>query len=59
MDVEEMESSSKIDLKDVLWWMFIRNACRPRVLVTTRFSKKKSISLIVGGRTSHATHKHD
>jgi hypothetical protein len=28
LDVEEMESSSKINLRDVSWWMSIRDACR-------------------------------
>jgi hypothetical protein len=27
LDVEEMESSSKIALKDVLWWMSIKDVC--------------------------------
>jgi len=27
LDAKEMESSSKIDLKDVSWWMSIKNAC--------------------------------
>jgi hypothetical protein len=27
MDLEEMESSSNITLKDVLWWMSIKYAC--------------------------------
>ncbi len=31
LDAEEMESSSKIDLKDVLWWMSIKDVSRPRV----------------------------
>jgi hypothetical protein len=26
LDAKEMESSSKIDLKDVSWWMSIKNA---------------------------------
>jgi hypothetical protein len=26
LDVEQMESSSKIDLRDVSWWMSIKNA---------------------------------
>jgi len=59
MNVEEMESSSKIDLKDVLWWMFIKDACRPWVLVNAKLSKERCISLIVGGRTFHVTRKHD
>jgi hypothetical protein len=37
LDVEEMESSSKIN---VLWWMSIKDAYRPRVSVIARFQKK-------------------
>jgi hypothetical protein len=33
LDVEEMESSSKIDLRDVSWWKSIKNACRLEVPV--------------------------
>jgi hypothetical protein len=29
LDVEEMESSSNIKLKDVSWWESIKYACRP------------------------------
>jgi hypothetical protein len=28
LDVKEMESLSKIDLKDVSWWMSIKDACK-------------------------------
>jgi hypothetical protein len=28
LNVKEMESSLEIDLKDVLWWKFIKNNCR-------------------------------
>ncbi len=30
LDVEEMESSSKIDLRDVLWWKSIKDAYKFR-----------------------------
>jgi hypothetical protein len=40
LDAEEMESSSKIDLKDVSWWMSIKYACRLGALITTRLSKE-------------------
>jgi hypothetical protein len=40
-----MESSSKIDLRDVSWWMSIKNAYRFGVLLTVKFSKEKCISL--------------
>jgi hypothetical protein len=50
LDAKEMESSSKIDLRDVSWWKPIKDAYRPKVLVIARFSKKMCISLVVGGR---------
>jgi hypothetical protein len=59
LDVEEMESSSKINLKDVSWWMSIKEACRLGVLVIAKLSKEGFISLIVGGMSSHVTHRHD
>jgi hypothetical protein len=39
LDVEEMELSFKIDLRDVSWWMSIKEAYRPRVPITTKLSK--------------------
>jgi hypothetical protein len=59
LDVEKMESSPKIDFKDVSWWMSIKYAFRPRVLVIAKFSKEKCISLIVGKRPSCDACKHD
>jgi hypothetical protein len=56
LDVEEMELSSKINL---LWWMSIKDAYRPRALVITKLSKERCISLVAKGRPFHATHKHD
>jgi hypothetical protein len=47
LDVEKMESSSKIDLKDVSWWMSIKNVCKLGALVTTKLSKERCISLII------------
>jgi hypothetical protein len=49
LDVEEIESFSKIDLKDVLWWMFIKDACKPQVPITTKLLKEKCIFLTTGG----------
>jgi hypothetical protein len=40
LDAKEMESSFKIDLRDVLWWMSIKDACRPGALIIVRLSKK-------------------
>jgi hypothetical protein len=46
LDVEEMESSSKIDLRDVSWWMSIKDTCRLGVLVIARLSKEGCISIV-------------
>jgi hypothetical protein len=59
LNVEETESSSKIDLMDVSWWKSIKNACRFKASITTRFSKERCISLIAKGRPSCVAHKHD
>jgi len=56
---EEMESSSKIDLKDVLWWMCTKNAYRLKAHVTAKLSKETCISLVLGGRPFCTAHKHD
>jgi hypothetical protein len=58
-DVEEMESSYKIDLKDVSWWMYIKETYRLKALVMTRLSKERCISLAVGGMSFCVTRKHD
>jgi hypothetical protein len=44
LDVKEIESSSKINLKDVSWWLSIRYAYRPRALVIVKLSKEGCIS---------------
>jgi len=49
-----MESSSKIDLKDVLRWMSIKDAFKPRGLVIAKLSKEGCISLVARGRLSWA-----
>jgi hypothetical protein len=36
LDVEKMESFSKIDLRDVLWWMFIKDVYRLGALVNPK-----------------------
>jgi hypothetical protein len=59
LDVEEMESYSKIDLRDVLWWMSIKDVCKLGVLITAKLSKKGCISLVTGRRPFCTTHKHD
>jgi hypothetical protein len=59
LDAKEMESSSKINLKDVSWWKSIKDACKLGALVIARLSKERCISLVTRGRPSHITHKHD
>jgi hypothetical protein len=54
---EEMESSSKIDLKDVSWWKSIKDACRHRVPIIVRLSKEGCISIVVRRRPFHTTCK--
>jgi hypothetical protein len=54
-----MESSSKIDLKDVLWWMSIKEACKLRAPITVKLSKQKCISLAAKRRPSRAACRHD
>jgi hypothetical protein len=58
LDVEGMESSSKINLRDLLWWMSIKDACRLGALITIRFSKEGCISL-VARRSFYTACKHD
>jgi hypothetical protein len=59
LDAEEMESSSKIDLKDVSWWMSIKDACKPRMPIIVKLFLKNCILLVVGIRPFHTTHKHN
>jgi hypothetical protein len=59
LDAEEMESSSKINLKDVSWWKSIKDAYRLGASINIRLSKEGCISLAIRGRPSCATHKHD
>jgi hypothetical protein len=59
LDVEEMKSSSKINLRDVSWWKSIKDAYRSKVLKITRLSKEGCISFVVGGRPFRVAHKHD
>jgi hypothetical protein len=58
-DAKEMGSSSKIDLKDVLWWMFIKDACKLEALIIVRLLKEGCISLATRRKLSCVTHKHD
>jgi hypothetical protein len=59
LDVEEMESFSKVDLRDVSWWTSIKNAYRPWALITARLSKERCISFTTRGRPSRAACKYD
>jgi hypothetical protein len=59
LDVEEMESYSKIALKDVLWWMSVKDACSLGALIISKFSKEGCISLLAGGRLFGFARKHD
>jgi hypothetical protein len=44
LDVEKMESSSNINLKDVSWSMSIEDACRLGAPIIARLSKERCIS---------------
>jgi hypothetical protein len=59
LDNDEMESFSKIDFKNVSWWMSIKDAYRHGALVIVRLSKEGCISLVVGGRPSRVACKDD
>jgi len=50
LEIKEMESSSKINLRDVSWWMSIKNAYKHGVLVIAKLSKERCISLTTRGR---------
>jgi hypothetical protein len=54
-----MKSSSKINVKDVLWWKTIKDVCKHGAPIIVRLSKEGCISLVVGGTPSHATCKQD
>jgi hypothetical protein len=51
LDVKEMESSSKINLRDVLWWISIKDAYKLEVSIPVRLSKDRCISLATRGRS--------
>jgi hypothetical protein len=59
LNVEEMESSSKMDLRDVSWWKSIKDACRFGVLIIVKLLKERCISLVARGKPFHVAHKHD
>jgi hypothetical protein len=43
LDAEEMESYSKIDLKDVSWWKSIKDAYKLGALVIVRLTSPKRV----------------
>jgi hypothetical protein len=47
LDVEGVDSSSKIDLRDVSWWMSIKDAYRHGVSIIAKLSKEGCIPLDV------------
>jgi hypothetical protein len=59
LNVKEMESSSKINLRDVSWWMSIKGAYKLGALVIARLSKKRFIYLATRRRPFYVAHKHD
>jgi hypothetical protein len=59
LDAKEMGSSSKIDLKNVLLWMSIKDVCKLEVPIIVRLLKEGCISLVTRRRFSCVTHKHD
>jgi len=59
LKVKEMESSSKINLKDVSWWMSIKDTYRLVASVIAKLSKERCIPLAEGGRLSWTTQRHD
>jgi hypothetical protein len=59
LDAKEMESFSKIDLRDVSWWMSIKDAYKLWALVTARLSKEVCISSGARGKPFCTRCKHD
>ncbi len=53
LDAKEMESSPKISLKDVLWWMSIKDAYNHGASVKTKLSKEGCIFLVRKGKLFH------
>jgi hypothetical protein len=39
LNAKKMESSSKIDLKDVSWWISIKNVCKLKAFIIIGLSK--------------------
>ncbi len=48
LNAEEINSSSKINLKDMSWWMSIKDAYKLQALVTSKLSKEGCIFKAMG-----------
>jgi hypothetical protein len=59
LNVEEMESFFNTNLKDVMWWMSIKDAYKLGASIIIRLSQERCISLVTKGRSSRVAHKHD
>jgi hypothetical protein len=59
LDVKEKESSSKINIRDVSWWMSIKETCRLGPPIIAKFLKEGCISLATRERPFHVARKHD
>jgi hypothetical protein len=59
LDGKKMMSSSKINPRDVSWWMSIKDACKLGALITIKLSKEGCISLAARGRPFRVACKHD
>jgi predicted nucleotide-binding protein (sugar kinase/HSP70/actin superfamily) len=45
LSVKKIKSSSKINLKNVSWWMFIKKAQRFKLPIIAKLSKKRDPSM--------------
>jgi hypothetical protein len=59
LNVEQIKSCSKIDLKDVSWRMSIKDACKIGALVIVKLSKEECIFLNMGRMLFWIAWKHD
>jgi hypothetical protein len=62
LDAKEIKSSFKIDLRDMSWWMFIKDikdVYKLVVPVIVKLSKERCIFLAVRRKSSCTTHKCD
>jgi len=59
LDAKEMESSPKIEFKNMSWWMFIKDAYKLGVLIIAKLSKNKCVFLAMKRKLSQTTQRHD